>query len=348
LLSLWRGLLGRDGIGPDDNFFELGGHSLLVVQMIGAIEKDFAARLAPVDIFQYPTVRGLAQRIAQQGDGAAPAYQQLFPIQPVGRRPPFIMASPAFFVQALSERFRGERPVYGVRGVSLRAEGNRGRWPTLTHLASEVADEICRRFPDPPYIVAGYSFGAWLAAETTRVLEERNRQVLKLIMIAPMPVDFFRAGPFRIRIDGLTQPLAELGAGEAVRRWLRSMSPVSRRPYRRGRQWLVERPWRRTLSLVGALRRRRGLPLTPRLMLADAQVERFRLHAGHEFAPVRTPVEFFNPVGPASDSAATWRPYFAGPLRVHPIPDPHDDTTVAAARDAVLAHLHDVGDDARR
>lgn len=338
LISLWEGLLGRYGLGPDDNFFERGGHSLQVIQMVAAIERDFEVALTAADVFQAPTVRALALRIGQRGHAAHP-YEQLFPIQSSGSKPPFIMAVPDFFAEALAVRFRGERPVYGVRGVSLRAEGNRGRWPTLTHLAEEVADEIQRRFGAGPSVLAGYSFGAWLAIETVRVLERRGVAVRRLYVIAPMPVDFYCLGPFRARIDGLQRPLAGLGTPEVLRHFLRSNHPLTNGPWRRGRQWLTERPWRRILGLTGALRRRAGLSVSPRLLQADVRVERFRLHATYRPGPVSTPTTFFNPIGPATDSAATWRPYFRGPLTVQAIPDPHDDASVDAARKQIIDFL---------
>ena len=344
LSALWEELLRREGIRASDNFFELGGHSLLVMQMLVAIERDWGVALPAATVFQHPTVRELARCVEAQGGGAADAFAQLFPIQATGRRTPLIMVVPDFFVEALAGRFRGERPVFGVRGVSLRAEGNRGRWPTLTHLAEEVVGELRRRIPEGPYYIAGYSFGAWIAVEVARVLERLGVPARQLFVIAPMPVDFFRAGPLRFRVDGLRGPVSELDTSAALRQHLRTLHPFSRAPYRRGRQWLIERPWRRLLGFAGALRRRSGLPLTPTLMHADARVERYRLHADYRPAPLRTPTTFFNPIGPATDSAATWRPYFIGPLNVHPIPDPHDDASVHAAREAVLAHLQDLDD----
>jgi amino acid adenylation domain-containing protein len=344
LVSLWEGLLGRFGIGVSDNFFELGGHSLLVVQMVAAIERDFEVRLPAADVFQHPTVRDLARRIGERGGARAHAYHHLFPIQPSGRKAPFVMAVPDFFTEALATRFRGERPVYGVRGVSLRMEGNRGRWPAMTDLARDVVDEIARRFPGEPCILAGYSFGAWLAIEAVRVMEERGLPVLRLYAIAPMPVDFYRVGLFRVRIDGLRRPLAELSAGDVLRHYLRGNHPLTRGPYRRARQWLTERPWRRLLSLAGSVRRRAGLPMTPRLLHADVRAERYRLHAQHRPGVVRTPTVLFNPTGTPTDAAATWRPYFLGPLVVHATPDPHDEASVDAARAVVLQHLADLGD----
>jgi amino acid adenylation domain-containing protein len=339
LLSLWEGLLGRTGIAVSDNFFELGGHSLQVLQMVTAIEQDFEVTLSAADVFQHPTVRDLAQRIGERRGPLAQDYQHLFPIQPTGRKAPFVIAVPDFFAQALAARFRGERPVYGLRGVSLRPDGNRGRWPTMTDLAEELAGEIRRRFPDTPCVLAGYSFGAWLAIETARVMEARGLPLERLYVIAPMPLDFCRIGPFRVRIAGLRRPLAELSAGHILRLYLRGNHPLTRAPYRRARQWLTERPWRRVLSLAGGLRRRAGLPLTPRLLQADVRAERFRLHAHYQPGPVRTPTVFFNPTGTSSDAAATWRPCFLGTFTVHATPDPHDAASVDAARAVVLQHL---------
>jgi hypothetical protein len=345
LLSLWEGLLGRSGLAVSDNFFELGGHSLQVVQMVTAIEQDFEVTLSAADVYQHPTVRELARRIEQRGGAHAyDEYEHLFPIQPTGRKAPLLMAVPDLFAEALAARYRGERPVYGLRGVSRRTEGNRGRWPTMTDLAEEVVGEIQRRFPATPCIVAGYSFGAWLAIEAVRVMEERAIPVHRLYVIAPMPVDFYGVGPFRARIDGLHRPLAELSAGQILRLYLRGNHPLRREPYRRARQWLTERPWRRLLSLVGGMRRRAGLSLTPRLVEADVRVERFRLHAHHQPRPVHTPTVFFNPVGTASDAAATWRPYFLGPFTVYSTPDPHDEASLEAARAVVLQHLEHLED----
>ncbi|HMB71654.1 MAG TPA: thioesterase domain-containing protein, partial [bacterium] len=74
-----------------------------------------------------------------------------------------------------SSRFRGERPVYGLRGIGLRPEGNRGRYRRMTDLAEDLVDEILHRFPDQGegkgYVLAGYSFGASMAMAAARILD---------------------------------------------------------------------------------------------------------------------------------------------------------------------------------
>jgi acyl carrier protein len=345
LISLWEGLLGRSGIGVTDNFFELGGHSLLVVEMAVAIEQDFEVELSAADVFENPTVRELGARIAQRGGPRSTPYDHLFPIQPAGRGAPFVVAVPHFFTHMFAARFRGERPVYGLRGVGLRAEGNLGRWRTMLDLGEDLVAEICRRFPDDRYYIAGYSFGATMAFEAVRLMEERGLHVEGLYLIAPMPFDLFSLGPLRLQIDGLRQPVGELSVREVLDRYLRSNSPLTLQPYRRAWRWLAIEPWRRFLCAIGRLRRLAGLPLTDRISYADVRVDRFRLHANYRPGTLRTPTVIFNAVEPATDAAATWRPFFDGPITVHDIPDPHlGEDSAEAARREILSHLRELGE----
>lgn len=345
LTSLWEGLLGKTGIGPHDNLFELGAHSLLVAQATLAIERDFEVSLRATDVFEHPTVHQLAQRLEGQSDQAAP-YRHLFPIQTTGRGRPFIVAVPHFFTPAFAARFRGERPVYGLRGVSLRAEGNRGRWPTMGDLGEELVDEIRRRFPDEAFLVAGYSFGASMAMDVVRVMETRKIPVQALYLIAPMPFDFYRFGPFSVQLDGLREPVDALPPTKALRLFLRGMDPRTRQPYQRARQWLTVQPWRRLLCFIGALRKRAALPLTPRILHADVRLERFRLHRHYRPEPIQTPTLLFNAKEPATDAAATWRPFFRGPFTVQETPDPHlGEASVKAAQEVILHRLRDLGRD---
>nr|WP_244230977.1 condensation domain-containing protein [Paraburkholderia graminis] len=61
LLSIWSAVLGRDDLGVTDNFFEAGGDSIQSLQII-ARAREAGWRLTPRQIFEHPTVSGLAQR----------------------------------------------------------------------------------------------------------------------------------------------------------------------------------------------------------------------------------------------------------------------------------------------
>ncbi|MDZ7402463.1 MAG: amino acid adenylation domain-containing protein [candidate division KSB1 bacterium] len=59
LAAIWKQLLGIDQVGVNDNFFELGGDSILTIQVI-AKAKQVGLQLTPKQMFQYPTIAGLA------------------------------------------------------------------------------------------------------------------------------------------------------------------------------------------------------------------------------------------------------------------------------------------------
>lgn len=356
ILSLWQGLLVLDEIRLDDNFFELGGHSLQVAEMALAIERDFGVTITASDVFQHPTVRSLAGHVAEGAASETEPYEHLFPIQPSGRGAPCLVCVPHFFSSTFAERFRGERPVYGLRGVSLRQGGNLGRWPTMRHLADDLVAEVERRFPEPPaeaegggFLVAGYSFGGSMAVEMVRAMLERGLPVRRLFLITPMPLDFFTVGPhwglLRLRLQPLRRPASKLTTAEALGIWLRHNDPRTLRPYRAAWRWLKTQPLRHALARLGRRRRRKGLALSRRILHADVRVERFRLHRTYRPGVVQTPTTIFNAEEnaetPGTDSAATWRPVFRD-LEVVPTPDPHlDDEAVESAKRLILDRLQE-------
>lgn len=63
LAEIWREILGTDQIGEEDNFFDLGGQSLRAIPVLAAISAQFGIDLSVQDIFEMPTLAGLAQRI---------------------------------------------------------------------------------------------------------------------------------------------------------------------------------------------------------------------------------------------------------------------------------------------
>lgn len=83
LASIWTDLLGVEHLSVHDNFFELGGHSLLATQVVSRLRKAFSVELPMRDLFQWPTVAGLAARIEEArraGDSVAAP-----PIEPAPR-----------------------------------------------------------------------------------------------------------------------------------------------------------------------------------------------------------------------------------------------------------------------
>ena len=98
IAGVWSRILNRAQIGAKDNFFALGGHSLLAVQAHREIRQALGGiRLSITDIFQYPTLEGLAGHLdaASGTNGAGQA-----PTDPVAATPDRAVAR----AEAMSKR----------------------------------------------------------------------------------------------------------------------------------------------------------------------------------------------------------------------------------------------------
>ncbi|MCG8296358.1 non-ribosomal peptide synthetase [Pseudomonas entomophila] len=84
LAQIWQALLGLEQVGALDNFFELGGDSIVSMQVVSRA-REAGLALTPKDIFQFQTIRGLAQVAgqaqAQVEQGPASGEVPLTPIQ---------------------------------------------------------------------------------------------------------------------------------------------------------------------------------------------------------------------------------------------------------------------------
>ncbi|TJV07453.1 MAG: amino acid adenylation domain-containing protein [Mesorhizobium sp.] len=76
--ALWCDLLQVESIGRDDNFFGLGGQSLLVMRAVSKMRKTFGVDVQLRNLFERPTVAGLAEVIDAMrwvADSRAPSLE---------------------------------------------------------------------------------------------------------------------------------------------------------------------------------------------------------------------------------------------------------------------------------
>ena len=66
LVELWKNILGYNDVRKDDNFFDLGGHSLLMGRLQVKINEVFDEDISLVDLYEYPTIKTLANFISKQ------------------------------------------------------------------------------------------------------------------------------------------------------------------------------------------------------------------------------------------------------------------------------------------
>jgi len=74
VLAIWQEALQLNNISVDDNFFDLGGHSLLAVKVHRQLNDSLQQTLAITDLFRFPTVKALAEHLAD-GGGSGPSLQ---------------------------------------------------------------------------------------------------------------------------------------------------------------------------------------------------------------------------------------------------------------------------------
>ncbi|MET9565850.1 SDR family NAD(P)-dependent oxidoreductase [Streptomyces tauricus] len=80
---------GDDGVEQDRGFYDLGLNSVNLLAIAGKLEKRLGQELYPTLLFEYPTVRSLAEYLREQGMDPAPAASTLPPAAPV-----FVPAKP--------------------------------------------------------------------------------------------------------------------------------------------------------------------------------------------------------------------------------------------------------------
>jgi syringomycin synthetase protein SyrE len=71
IADIWKALLRLDQVGRNDGFLELGGHSLLAVQLLSRLRRKLGARITLRELFDAPTVRGLASLVSASAPSAA-------------------------------------------------------------------------------------------------------------------------------------------------------------------------------------------------------------------------------------------------------------------------------------
>ncbi|MFF6877062.1 alpha/beta fold hydrolase, partial [Streptomyces sp. NPDC012474] len=193
LLSLFRELLQDEEIGPDDDFFDLGGHSLLAAQLIARIREATGAEISIRELFEAPTVAGLAQAIAAGGaaGAVAGALAPVLPLRSGGSGTPLFCVHPVagigWVYSGLLRHLDTERPVHALQARGLTDPD--GKPASLSELVADYVRQVRTVSPEGPYHLLGWSFGGVVAQAMATELQRAGAEVASLSLLDSYPPD---------------------------------------------------------------------------------------------------------------------------------------------------------------
>ncbi|MBN8820561.1 MAG: amino acid adenylation domain-containing protein [Spirosoma sp.] len=175
LLAVWREVLALNRMGVTDNFFELGGNSLLAARTIAALKQTHSLEIPITKLYQYPTVRALADFV----DG------QVQDLSLPGRKNTARTDTDEVAIIGMAGRFPGANTVEALWEV-LRAGQETIRFFTPDELDPSLPDDLIR---DPQYVNArgilaeAYQFDAGffgLSPKLAEVMDPQQRVFLEI------------------------------------------------------------------------------------------------------------------------------------------------------------------------
>jgi acetoacetyl-CoA synthetase len=181
LRAIWEVVLGVEPLADDDDFFEVGGTSLLAVRLFFLIADRLDRELPLSTLLEAPTLAELAAVI---DDPTRRPGRLVLMRRGAGGPPLFFVHSlwgDVLGMRQLARAIETDVPIYGLRARGL--EPDEEPQESVEELARTYAETILEVQPQGPYRVAGHSFGALVAFEVARQLDERGVEVSWLGLI---------------------------------------------------------------------------------------------------------------------------------------------------------------------
>ena len=180
LAKIWARVLKVDTVAATDDFFALGGHSLRALEVGAEVRREFNEILSVKTFFAHPVLSDLARRI----DLGAISEGAVIPLRRHADGARMLCMPPALGTASLYKALVDTMALdIGVDGVDCPDMDV--SVPTLEALV----EQMLRGLPDGGSgydCLLGWSFGASLAIEMARRLEQRG-QAVKLLLLDGMP-----------------------------------------------------------------------------------------------------------------------------------------------------------------
>ncbi|MFD7501257.1 amino acid adenylation domain-containing protein [Streptomyces sp. NPDC059850] len=192
LHRIWSRLLLHPGIGISDNFFDVGGTSISAIKMAHAIGEEFGETPPIREVFRYPTIEALAERLRRGAAGppdtkpgtnliefhAGTGRRRLVCVHPAG--------GTAFCYLPLAGALPGDIGVQGIQAPGI--DPDEERLPTVEAMARAYLELIDAR-PDESLVLCGLSYGGLIAHEMGRRLALAGHARLSVVLLDTQATD---------------------------------------------------------------------------------------------------------------------------------------------------------------
>jgi CheY-like chemotaxis protein len=189
LAAVWRHLLGVDKIGIHDNFFNLGGHSLLVLNMVEKVRYQLQATIKVSDVFDLPTISGLATRL---NISLEPTSQKDLYLEPIRSGSGAAVISISIHAHLLIDHLPEDIAIYWLKRDGMDTSTFRNL--SVEDQATAYEKEILSGVSNQPLILVDYSHGGLLGYELVRRLRAHTDVHVDLVMVEPsFPLGFAKS-----------------------------------------------------------------------------------------------------------------------------------------------------------
>ncbi|MEV0588382.1 amino acid adenylation domain-containing protein [Nonomuraea sp. NPDC050310] len=195
--EVWGEVLGLGRVGALDDFFDLGGHSLLAAQVIARLRRRLPRPVSILDLFQNPTVRGLAALADTEASD-----RLVHRLTPAQRAQASVVCVPysggsAAIYQPLADAMPPGQAVYTVT-VPGHELGAHEQATPVAEIAERCAAEILAEVEGPLALYGHCGLGVMLTVEIARRLEAAGREVDAVYLGGVFPFARPRKGLRRI------------------------------------------------------------------------------------------------------------------------------------------------------
>jgi amino acid adenylation domain-containing protein len=169
-----------DAVTAGANFFAAGGTSIGALRVVMAIERRWGVQVPLATFVGTPDAAALATLV---GSSQGREFDPVVVLRGEGGDPPLVLVHPiggnVLCYLDLVKQLPPGRPVYALQAPG--AQPGVAPLRTVDELATTYLAAIRRAHPDGPYVLAGWSFGGYVAVEMSRQLDEKDVAALVLL-----------------------------------------------------------------------------------------------------------------------------------------------------------------------